>query len=990
MSEPEPTFEENQSEELFGLDPGELLARGMTTIHPTSGGKAWEPPSPKELARILPQYQIEDMLGAGGMGAVYKGRQVALDRPVAIKILPAEMNDNEQFIARFWREARTLAKLQHPGIVAIYDFGQTSEGHLYFVMEFVEGTDLRRLLRASKLEPEQALDLIGQICDALQTAHRQGVVHRDIKPENILITLDGKVKLADFGLARPITEDTSALTMTNMTMGTPDYMSPEQRNGESDQRSDIYALGIVLYELLTGKRPHGVFDPPSRKVQVDVRIDEVVLKALQEEPERRYQHVSEFKTDVERIRSTPLPLEKHADPTQTPAQKKGQRSFLPFAIAAGLAAAIGGLVVWAPWKQPLKSGALPTAQRTPLATATPALVTPTIPPPVAAPKPFPENAKIAASLPKPSLSSISPVQAIAPPVAPASLSVQNQAHDSSSTGAQVKSTAAKPSPSPQATPAPTPELIPWLLKSKDHWPHEVALINPTSFPVSINGQIKGTIMAPAGTIAHVVNLQPGQVTVEWGQNTNTVPFEATDLIKRGSQELTRAMTAQTSVATTTDASPTQHSDMMTPSTTGQLSSSPQNSTHGGTVSVTEPAYWRNPINLLPLINLNRDIIHGNWQKTADGFVSGPQGAACLEIPYRPPAEYDVRVTFTRLTGSEGVHEILSKPEGSFAWCMGAHNSQNMCFMGIVGRGIDNPSTIRNPIESNRRYTSIISVRNHSVTAYVDGVQVDHLETDGRALDGPFSAFALRQNGLLGIGTFASSTVFHSMEVVEVNGGGSMASLGGGSPTGMQTPTIAERSGTGQPFASPDDLLVHFIAERSAQMFPVGTRKGGIAMQTSDPTAVFRGQPVIFNQHTGTEVHYMVDSPSPLTKLVYRGHTFFNLSIQVLDRSGTPVSNIGPYGGGNVEKTLEIPLPSITHFELVLTSHASDWLLINEIRPEFSKASIGRNEGVPSAGSPAAQNTDTYARLRQIKAIFEQGLINREDYDRKCGEILQGK
>jgi len=174
------------------------------------------------------------------------------------------------------------------------------------------------------------------------------------------------------------------------------------------------------------------------------------------------------------------------------------------------------------------------------------------------------------------------------------------------------------------------------------------------------------------------------------------------------------------------------------------------------------------------------------------------------------------------------------------------------------------------------------------------------------------------------------------------------------------------------------------------MFPVGTRKGGIAMQTSDPTAVFRGQPVIFNQHTGTEVHYMVDSPSPLTKLVYRGHTFFNLSIQVLDRSGTPVSNIGPYGGGNVEKTLEIPLPSITHFELVLTSHASDWLLINEIRPEFSKASIGRNEGVPSAGSPAAQNTDTYARLRQIKAIFEQGLINREDYDRKCGEILQGK
>ena len=192
--------------ELHGLDPGELLARAMNTVRPSAGAAPWTPPAPEELAGLLPQYRIECLLGHGGMGAVYKGWQPTLDRPVAIKLLPAEIGGDAGFVARFEREARTLAQLQHPGIVAIYDFGQTSGGHLYFVMEFIDGTDLQKILRGPRLDPGQVLEAICQMCEALHYAHRQGVIHRDIKPANILFTRDGRAKLADFGLARSLAQ----------------------------------------------------------------------------------------------------------------------------------------------------------------------------------------------------------------------------------------------------------------------------------------------------------------------------------------------------------------------------------------------------------------------------------------------------------------------------------------------------------------------------------------------------------------------------------------------------------------------------------------------------------------------------------------------------------------------------------------------------------------------------------------------------------------
>jgi serine/threonine protein kinase len=270
----------------------------------------WEPPTVAEAARLFPNYKVVDVLGRGGMGAVYKAVQTALDRVVAIKLLPLEISIDRDFADRFVREARTMAKLNHPNIVSVFDFGTTTEGHLYFVMEFVEGTTLHHLIKTTGLKPVQCLELIVNVCEALQYAHGEGVVHRDIKPANVLVDMKGRVKVADFGLARMDTPSSEqwGQTMTGMVLGTPDYMAPEQKSGSRvDHRADIYSLGVMLYEMLCGQVPQGIFAPPSQRVPVDERIDQVVIRAMQQEPDRRYANTGEMKSEVENIRLTPLP-----------------------------------------------------------------------------------------------------------------------------------------------------------------------------------------------------------------------------------------------------------------------------------------------------------------------------------------------------------------------------------------------------------------------------------------------------------------------------------------------------------------------------------------------------------------------------------------------------------------------------------------------------------------------------------------------------------
>ena len=294
-------------------------AEGTTTGVPGS-----IPPRPEELARQFPHLEILELLGQGGMGIVYKARQPRLDRCVALKILPAEAGRDPAFAERFAREARALAKLSHPSIVTVYDFGE-NDGRFYLLMEFVDGVNLRHLLRERRLKPEEALKIVPQICEALQYAHEQGVVHRDIKPENILLDKRGQIKIADFGLAKLLGQKAanSGLTGSQQIMGTLHYMAPEQMEKPLavDHRADIYSLGVVFYEMLTGELPLGRFAPPSQKVQVDVRLDEVVLRALEKEPERRYQHASDVKQQVESIKSAATVT---SDRRQTP-QGRGSR-----------------------------------------------------------------------------------------------------------------------------------------------------------------------------------------------------------------------------------------------------------------------------------------------------------------------------------------------------------------------------------------------------------------------------------------------------------------------------------------------------------------------------------------------------------------------------------------------------------------------------------------------------------------------------------------
>ncbi len=334
---------------LAGLCPACLLKQGVADETATGGPTTpFQPPPIAELAPLFPQLEILELIGKGGMGAVYKARQKELDRIVALKILPPGISRDAAFAGRFAREARALAKLNHPGIVTLYEFGTASASRpstpinreqalnsqplYYFLMEFVDGVNLRQLLHAGRIAPREALAIVPQICDALQFAHDQGIVHRDIKPENILLDRRGRVKVADFGLAKlvgtesgrvgsplpatgkdedtgahGVTCPTEALTAAGKVMGTPNYMAPEQVDhpAEVDHRADIYALGVVFYQMLTGELPGKRLEPPSSKVQVDVRLDEVVLRALEKKPELRYQQVSEVKTMVETIAGTP-------------------------------------------------------------------------------------------------------------------------------------------------------------------------------------------------------------------------------------------------------------------------------------------------------------------------------------------------------------------------------------------------------------------------------------------------------------------------------------------------------------------------------------------------------------------------------------------------------------------------------------------------------------------------------------------------------------
>lgn len=274
----------------------------IDTAPPGEAAAAIAPPTPGEIAAYFPQLEIIEVLGRGGMGVVYKARQKALGRMVALKLLAPERVADPKFAERFADEAKALAALNHPSIVTIHDFGQAG-GYYFLLMEFVDGVNLRQAMKAGRFTPEQALAIVPPVCEALQCAHDHGIVHRDIKPENLLIDKAGVVKIADFGIAKILDAESPGVGMPeSQPAGTPQYMAPEQKaQRATDHRADIYSLGVVLYEMLTGELPADKLQPPSKRVQVDIRIDEIVLRALEVTPELRFATAAEFRTQVEAV-----------------------------------------------------------------------------------------------------------------------------------------------------------------------------------------------------------------------------------------------------------------------------------------------------------------------------------------------------------------------------------------------------------------------------------------------------------------------------------------------------------------------------------------------------------------------------------------------------------------------------------------------------------------------------------------------------------------
>jgi serine/threonine protein kinase len=273
------------------------------------------------------RYELGDTIGYGGMSEVHRGRDVRLSRDVAIKVLRADLARDPQFQERFRREAQNAAALNHPAIVAVYDTGETTTefGPLpYIVMEFVDGRTLRDIVKTEgPLPSKRAMEVMADVCAALDFSHRHGIVHRDVKPANVMITRTGAVKVMDFGIARAVADGQAQMTQTAAVIGTAQYLSPEQARGESvDARSDVYAAGCVLFELLTGEPPftgdspvavayqHVREDPKppsSLNPRVNPALDAIVLKAMAKGPANRYQSSAEMRGDLVRVLSGQRP-----------------------------------------------------------------------------------------------------------------------------------------------------------------------------------------------------------------------------------------------------------------------------------------------------------------------------------------------------------------------------------------------------------------------------------------------------------------------------------------------------------------------------------------------------------------------------------------------------------------------------------------------------------------------------------------------------------
>jgi serine/threonine protein kinase len=752
---------------ISALHPEEALVRAMQSVRMTGAGRGhWQPPSDAEVARLFPQYEVLGLIGRGGMGAVYKARQRELDRIVAIKLLPLEVSVDPDFATRFRREARAMAKLSHPHIITVFNFGTTSEGHLYFVMEYVEGTNLHDMIRNVGIEPAQALVLSAQVCTALAYAHEKGIVHRDIKPANVMVDLAGQAKVADFGLARlsDVAEE-AGHTVPGAVLGTPDYMAPEQKHGTPvDHRADIYSVGVMLYEMLCRETPQGAFQLPSQRIGCDARIDTIVLKAMHQAAERRYQSTNEMRAAVA-IALTPIhPVSPRRFGPSPPVHKaEPPRRGLPlFWLASVLILSVVGFIIYNRVKPPKVTAVEP--ERTQAAPG----VAPASPS-VAAPTPIPPNDVV----------SPGPKTGDAPVVA-----------------------ASTPAPKP-ATPAPTPvtpqsTTAKWIAEQEPQWqaaytaevggPFEKAVASlKQQYLTALEQQFAASSRAAKLDDAVAFRAERdrmaggGEVSAE-DEAAAPASLKAlrasyrTAFTKFDTDRLARAKVVHTRYDTILQQSQT----ALTQKHRFDEAVEMKMKREALSTAWLKPAAFAGPKGLAAsegwedlIAKLTPEFVEQNGRgwRLKNGVLSSPDAQwATLPLPARlPQASYQLRVKLRQLTPKDVFHVILPVGDRIVGFALDSWSGKYTGLDMVNGRGVkDQPDVLEGKqVKDSQPHELAITVRldgaNATITSILDGRPLYEWVGPTSALS-QWEGWVITPSGSIGIGTSADDWAVSEIKV----------------------------------------------------------------------------------------------------------------------------------------------------------------------------------------------------------------------------------
>jgi hypothetical protein len=669
--------------------------------------------------KIFGKYQLLRELGRGGMGVVLEAVDTELKRRVALKMMLASPNADRDEASldeeRFLREAQLSAKLEkHPHIVGVYEAG-VIDGRRYLAMEFIEGSPMSKWRKSGSVSVRQQVALLRDTALAVHHAHQHGIIHRDLKPENILVDPRNVPHVTDFGLAKSVGQDVSlSLTASGMVMGTPTHMSPEQAKGLKtiDHRADVYSMGVMLYETLTGRVPFqgetaieilmkavkNAAPPPSSIVKagavacMDSAIENICLKCLAKSPRDRYPSAEAFAEDLTRwLKGEEVNVA--APATRRKIVQIRKPKAWTYALAAGGVACLLALGIWLGGTGRKGAAEREIQDR--------------------------NEGEILAALDRGDR-------------------LLRERKYAEALGAFESVIARDPE-------------------------HPRAVDRRREAKRGLDEQIR-TEREAAGEKAR----RELEAKVAEADRIRREAEEKARAERDATLESERQKLAEERRVLEEKAKEAEEARRKAEEQLKDAQARP-------TVVPLEPdEAWKSAVNLLPLIDLKQDAVSGAWTLKEGALQSDASQFARIEIPYRPPEEYDLRVVFTRKDGSGDVHPVLTKGGRSFLWLMGAYGNQLFGFHGVGGvEGKDHPASVRRPrcLEADRPYTCIVQVRNNLLRGYVDGQLLVECPVDyGSArMD---KSWKLRDESLLGLACAGNVVTFHKIELLERTGKGS--------------------------------------------------------------------------------------------------------------------------------------------------------------------------------------------------------------------------